>query len=120
MKILARTREDIPLENQGGNCFKVAFETMQKDPKKYILVHAVVTGQGPIEGVKYSHAFVIDDSRDIVIDNTLKGSEKEFPVGLYYSIGEIEISKEYTYREALKAIVKYEHWGPWDSEISRY
>lgn len=122
MKRLIKSSDDIdyssiPESNKHGDCFKVAFETMQKDPKNRILVHAIVTGQGDIEGIEYSHAFVIDESRDVVIDNTVQGPQKEFNTNLYYYIGKISISREYDAKSAYEHILDTKQWGPWDSEI---
>ena len=62
---------DIPEENKHGDCFVVALHTFLENPKRYVLVHGVVTGQGPLEGIEYCHAWVIDDSNDIVIDKKI-------------------------------------------------
>lgn len=111
--------EDIPEENKHGDCFKVAFETLMHHPN-YTLVHAVVTGQGAISGIQYVHAFCIDESRDMVIDNTQQPSNREIPVGLYWYLGQIEIYKEYSEREAYEEVVRTETYGPWDEIFDNY
>ena len=109
-----RTIKEIPSENQGGDCFKVAAETVMKNPSLK-LVHAIVPGQGPLKGVKYTHAFALDEKRDIVIDNTQKNpSLRELPARLYWHLGNIETYREYTSNEMYKMLIKYENWGPWD------
>ena len=106
--------KDIPLENQNGDCFKVAAETVMKD-SSLKLVHAIVTGQGVLKGVKYTHAFALDEKRDVVIDNTQKNPEfRELPAGLYWYLGKIETYREYTSDEMYKMLLKHENWGPWD------
>ena len=106
--------KDIPEENQNGDCFKVAAETVMKD-SSLKLVHAIVSGQGPLEGVQYTHAFALDEKRDIVIDNTQKNPEvRELPAALYWYLGKIKTYKEYTSDEMYKMLMKYENWGPWD------
>ena len=105
---------NIPKENQGGDCFKVAAETVMKDPSLK-LVHAIVSGQGPLDGVKYTHAFALDEKHDVVIDNTQKNPEvRELPAALYWYLGKIEKYKEYTSSEMYKMLLKHENWGPWD------
>ena len=110
---------NIPEENQHGDCFKVAVETMMKH-QNYTLVHAVVSGQGPLEGVEYTHAFCIDEGADVVVDNTQKGSNRRIPTGLYYMLGHIEITKEYSFKEMLENLVEYETYGPWDPVFDNY
>ena len=121
-KLLIEKRDisDIPEENKHGDCFVVALNTFLEDPENYTLVHGVVTGQGPIEGIEYCHAWVIDESTDTVIDNTLPASYSKLPVNMYYRIGKIEITKEYDYKQVLKMIDKYGTYGPWDKVFEQY
>lgn len=111
--------DSIPDEHKNGDCFKVAVDTLMKHPK-YTLVHAVVTGQGPIAGIEYTHAFCIDEATDMVIDNTQSSKHNKMPVGMYYYYGKISISREYTYREALENLVEYKTYGPWDPVFDNY
>lgn len=81
---------------------------------KLILVHAEVTGQGPIDGLKYGHAFVLDG--DTVIDNA-NGRNLKMPKQEYYQIGGIGSNvHEYSFEDFRKNILSYKHWGPWDLE----
>ena len=112
--------DEIPEENKHGDCFVQALNTFLENPKKYILVHGVVTGQGPLAGVQYCHAWVIDERKDIVIDKTLPKQYQEMPVGIYYWTGKISITKEYNYKEVLEMIDKYETYGPWDKVFEKY
>ena len=106
--------EDIPDENKGGDCFKTAAETVMHG-NGLKLVHAIVSGQGPLTGVKYVHAFALDEKRGVVIDNTQKNPElREIPAGLYWYLGKIETYREYTQDEMYKMLLKHENWGPWD------
>ena len=113
-------KPDIPDANKNGDCFQVAAQTVMKHPE-WKLVHAVVHGQGPLEGVEYTHAFALDEKRDVVIDNTQKNKDlRELPAALYWYLGKIEIYKEYTHEEMLKMLLKHEHWGPWDKKFDGY
>ena len=111
---------DIPEENQHGDCFVQALHTFLEDPKNYTLVHGVVTGQGPLEGIQYCHAWVIDERNNTVIDKTLPAGNQKIPVNLYYWIGKIEITKEYNASQVYKMIDKYETYGPWDKVFEKY
>ena len=98
----------------GGNCDNLT------------LVHGEVSGQGPLTGIRYGHAWVEDG--DTVIDKS-NGRDLRMPKAFYYAIG--QISREtfdedgynpvggqnvhrYSWPEAREKIVGYEHWGPWD------
>jgi len=105
-----------------GDCYEAAFkfimdECMLKpeNEKRYILVHAEVMGQGPLEGTTFGHAFVVKDSA-VVVDRS-NGRNLEMPAFLYYGIGQIQdIGNEhqYTWPEAREKAVKFETYGPWD------
>lgn len=110
--------DDIPEENQHGNCFQVAVNTVLENPS-YTLCHGVVCGQGPISGVEYTHAWVEDG--DTVIDNTQKNPEnKVMDKMFYYAVGNIHDVRRYSYKEMLENLVKYEHYGPWDEVFDQY
>lgn len=112
--------DDIPEENKHGDCFVVALHKFLENPKKYVLVHGVVTGQGPLDGIEYCHAWVIDDRTDTVIDMTLPKNMQKLPVDLYYNIGQISITREYNAAEVNKMIDKYGTYGPWDKIFEKY
>ncbi len=106
-------------KNDGGTCFSDAKNYMDKNPK-LTLVHGLVTGQGPIEGTVYSHAWVEDGNT--VIDTSLKEQGRKnykFPKDLYYAIGAIvdKTTFKYTYEEMLEKLVSEETYGPWAKVI---
>lgn len=110
---------NVPDENKNGDCFEVALNTFFKDPSRYTLVHGVVNGQGPLEGIQYCHAWVIDEDEDCVIDNT-QPTHKKLPTGLYYMLGKIETTREYGLSEAVEMMNKYGTYGPWDPVFDNY
>ena len=112
--------EDVPEENKHGNCFVVALHKFMENPQKYILVHGIVTGQGPLEGLQYCHAWVIDERADKVIDMTLPTGSQQIPLGLYYWVGKIDITREYNAAEVSKMLDKYGTYGPWDKVFDGY
>lgn len=117
MKRLIRSTIDIshiPDENKNGDCFVVALNLVMDNPS-YKLVHGIVTGQGVISGIQYCHAWV--ESGNVVIDDTV---DIVIPKDIYYDIGNISITKEYAYKEALERALKYETYGPWDSVFADY
>ncbi len=110
--------DDIPDENRNGNCYQAAFNKFMENPRKYTLVHGIVTGQGPISGMQYGHAWVEDG--DIVIDMTLPAHLQKLPKDLYYATGHIEDTRKYNANQVLKMIDKYETYGPWDKIFDNY
>lgn len=106
--------DDIPEANKGGNCFKVAVDTLMSNPDGF-LVHGVVTGQGAIDDVQYCHAWV--EVGNQVIDNTVPVTIDK---SIYYAIGDIQITRKYPYREALEQMLRTETYGPWDSVFDNY
>lgn len=111
---------DIPEENKHGDCFVVALHKFMENPRRYTLVHGVVSGQGPLEGIEYCHAWVIDENTDKVIDMTLPTKMQKLPVELYYNIGQISITKEYKASDVAKMLDKYGTYGPWDKVFENY
>jgi len=83
---------DIPEENKGGDCYRCAAKYVLDNPETYTLAHAVVTGQGPIEGLRYGHAFVLFDRDGVEYVKDLS-ADVEMPSALYFAIGRIEPEK---------------------------
>jgi len=112
---------EIPKGNQGGSCYQDAmnyFSMKSISNKKLKLVHGLVVGQGPIEGVKYGHAWVEDGNT--VIDPSKKPALK-VPKQLYYAIGNIKKSTVFDYNraETSAAVSKHKTYGPWEPVILR-
>lgn len=114
---------DIPEKAKGGDCYKVAANLLIENnyTKKIAfigtpyLVHAEVTGQGEIEGIKYGHAWVEDD---VFVYDYSNGRNLMIPKQLYYRVGEIKMAKgkyhKYTREQARKKMLKSGHYGCWD------
>jgi hypothetical protein len=82
------------------------------------LVHGEVTGQGPLEGVNYGHAWVEDGNTVIDVSN---GRNTRMPKAVYYALGNIEQNDnihKYTASEFRRKVSQYKHWGPWDLRTS--
>jgi len=121
---------------QLGDCYEAAAKYMMDecnfgaDDCDIVLVHGEVGGQGPLEGVRYGHAWVEDG--DTVIDKS-NGKDLRMPKVVYYALGQINRETfggggydpvggqnvhRYTWPEVRKKLLDYKHWGPWDLETS--
>jgi predicted ABC-type ATPase len=112
----------------GGDCYKTAgdfvldsklFGETRTNKIKFVgephVVHAEVTGQGEISGLKYGHAWVEDD---VLVYDYSNGRKLEIPRNLYYAVGKIKTTKpryfKYTFEQARKKMLDSGHYGPWD------
>ncbi|WP_075881821.1 hypothetical protein [Vreelandella massiliensis] len=81
------------------------------------LVHGVVTGQGPVEGIQFSHAWIegVKDGQPVVID-TSNGGCFIGPPELYYLLGNIDAEQlcRYTPQAAREKLLDHKHFGPWE------
>ena len=103
-----------------GDCYEAAgkyiMDKMLSGDEQLKLVHGEVTGQGPLEGVKYGHAWVEDGNNVIDVSN---GRNIRLPKAVYYAIGQIgDNVHRYTPKEFREKVTKYKHWGPWDLKTS--
>jgi hypothetical protein len=105
-----------------GNCYQSAVDFMivkhlRGEAGKYRLVHAEICGQGPLEGVRYGHAWILDVERDVVIDKS-NGNDLEWPRAVYESIARVAAAgnnkHEYEWAAVREKIVESGHYGPWD------
>lgn len=101
------------------------------------LVHAEITGQGPVAGLKFGHAWLeTNHSRkvpgnaligDYEVDDSMvydfsNGRKTIMPKSVYYAIGGIADFPDptgktlfrYTREEARKKVLESGHWGHWD------
>ena len=82
------------------------------------LVHGEVTGQGPLEGVNYGHAWVEDGNTVIDVSN---GKNVRIPKSVYYAVGNIKNNGNihvYKPKEFRQKMMQSKHWGPWDLHTS--
>lgn len=124
-----------------GKCFensgRYLMDNGAGDPD-LVLVHGYVEGQGPIEGVRFAHAWIERKNADAIEGDLsqLAGKDQdllgrtamdlttddrlenplEMPAVLYRSVGHAEVLFEYTHDELLKKLASSHHWGPWDFE----
>ena len=113
----------IPKKNQNGDCYIKAYQYFQANAFKnnnLILVHGLVTGQGPLEGIVYNHAWIEDGNK--IIDLTLPPKlQKSFSKSKYYKIGKIKESNvyKYNYNEVIEKSIEYKTYGPWEKKLLR-
>jgi hypothetical protein len=102
-----------------GNCFEsaanlfidLAMETGLQDG--VVLCHGICTGQGPIEGVEYTHAWILLEESGIVLDTERMSVH---PAARYYQIGQIKQVTKYDFEDVKAMIVEHGHYGPWEEK----
>jgi len=113
-----------------GDCFEAAVKLLWDEATakgarmvpdfkivKSLLVHAEVTGQGQIAGLKYGHAWV---ERNGYVYDFSNGKTDVMAKAVYYAAGQI-VDKpgklyRYTGLEAKKFMLRTSHYGPWELE----
>ena len=113
----------ISQSNKGGDCYEVAGQIAidrqlpnnQKFNGTPYVVHAEVSGQGAISGIRYGHAWVEDDLNVYDFSN---GRAIVFPKQPYYNIGNVKTVKpkyyKYTFEQAIQKMLKTGHYGSWE------
>jgi hypothetical protein len=98
-----------------GDCYEAAGRYIMDNYDPGLrLVHGEVAGQGPLEGMTFGHAWVLDG--DMVIDRA-NGRNLRIPKVVYYAMGaidQIDNVHVYTQDQAIRQMVRHEHFGPWD------
>jgi hypothetical protein len=106
-----------------GNCYEVAGKIITDlhlglaapfglEPGGSYLVHAVIIGQGKIEGERIGHAWVEDDNHGLAIDIS-NGRELVAPIPAFHALARLQEMRRYSPAEAARFIFELEHWGPW-------
>lgn len=111
------------LPDGDGDCYVAALNDFMErgiSSKGTKLVHGTPTGQGPIEGIKFGHAWVEEPDPELpgltwVVDKS-NGGDTRMPVALYYRIGRIDPSEvsKYSYEEMVAMVDRFETYGPWE------
>lgn len=107
-----------------GDCYEAAVDFLMQhgtlgpfgagDPD-LILVHGEVTGQGPLEGVKYGHAWV--ETPDGLVIDVSNGRAIRLPIPDYYALarmGSRPNVHKYTQQEVRRKLSETGHYGAWD------
>ena len=112
---------NIPNKNKLGDCFVQAYNNCNRYIEEQpLLVHGVVVGRGPIEGIEYTHAWI--EIGENVIDTTMPLFAKGFPREIYYSLAQAnkQLMFKYTRDEVLKKVLEFGTYGPWEEELNNY
>lgn len=108
---------EVPVHER-GSCFECAGKFLLDNPNIHddaYLVHGTVAGQGRLEGIRFSHAWIEMSDGEVVVDptNSLQRLTDE-----YYELGKVKDVIRYTFKEMLDLILETEHWGPWDEYLN--
>lgn len=106
-----------------GDCFRISYRTFNKlwTNGNYRLVQGMINGQGPVEGLRFVHAWVEDLDKNLVIDNTLPEDKRSMPRGVYYYIAKVnpdELSR-YDSRQVYEMASEFKTYGPWEDKYNR-
>ena len=96
-----------------GDCYEAAAKLLyaHRSCADIVLVHGTVTGQGPIAGIRYGHAWI--EIGDVVLDPS-NGRFVCARKADYYAAGEIrEPVVRYSFEEAARQMLETRHYGPW-------
>ncbi len=99
-----------------GNCFEIHGRVMlDYKEEDWILVHAEVSGQRKLAGLRYAHAWL--ENGDEVIDMA-NGTTNVHPRRVYYAVGQLSelpgCVARYTAQEAREKMLTEGHFGPWE------
>ena len=101
-----------------GDCYEAAAKLLyaHRSCPGIVLVHGTVTGQGPIAGIRYGHAWI--EIGDVVLDPS-NGRFVCARKAAYYAVGEIaEPVTRYAFEEAARQMLETRHYGPWEKLLS--
>lgn len=97
-----------------GDCFEAAGKWILDNDLagNARVVHGEVTGQGPLEGVKFGHAWIEMGNTVLEVAN---GNNLKMPKAVYYALGHIgDNVYRYTREQARTRMLKFGHYGPWE------
>jgi hypothetical protein len=101
--------------NGEGDCYEAAAKLLyaHRSCPGIVLVHGTVTGQGPIAGIRYGHAWI--EAGDVVLDPS-NGRFVCARKSAYYAAGEIrEPVSRYDFEAAAWQMLETRHHGPWET-----
>lgn len=106
------------LPEANGDCYVVAGRMVALDhaPDDAVLCHGTCTGNGPIAGVEFGHAWV--EWQGMVIERS-NGHDAVLPRDIYYEAGECREIVRYTPAEARRMMQMFGHFGPWEGRFAQ-
>lgn len=125
---------DVIYSTSRGDCYESAINAMVHCKWKHLmdslpkgragwrLVHTLCRGGGPIEGIRFGHAFLINRRYELVLD-LANGRGGLIPAERYYELGDIRPGTfpcyEYSFRKMQEMMVKHETYGPWGEAFDK-
>ena len=102
-----------------GDCYEAAAKLLHahRDCPGIALAHGTVTGQGPVAGIRYGHAWV--EIGDVVLDPS-NGRLVVARKPAYYALGQIARPARYGFGEAARRMLETGHYGPWEKRPSSH
>ena len=105
-----------------GSCFENAAKYLLDDDtgSDLTLVHCIVTGTGPVTGIEFGHAFLIEMTGEVesAIDVTAdRHNPVMIPLNYYRELGNVKNEIMYTREEARRLLLEHITFGPWDESI---
>lgn len=96
-----------------GDCYVVAGRTVIFEGFPGEVVHGEAIGRGPIEGLRFGHAWI--ESGGFAFDFS-NGGQHVMPIADYYALGQIDAStvRRYSRSEVNVWIARTHQWGPWE------
>lgn len=98
-----------------GCCFDLVSEWVLKNRHEDIdvkVVHGLILGQGPIEGIEHGHAWLEINNRVVDLENEVSMSKYE-----YEHLARLQYKVSYSIKEAIEQMLESGHKGPWDKRI---
>lgn len=112
------TRE---IARQGmGNCYQAAGTLMLNADRLGLrnptVIHATCTGQGPIKGQAFGHAWLEADGPGHMrmVYDYASGNRVQLPAELYRRMGEARDIHQYDATAARVQMMRTGHYGPWE------
>lgn len=101
-----------------GDCYEAAAKLIMfgELSSSARLVHGNVTGQGPVAGIRFGHAWV--EIGDVVLDHS-NGHHIAMSREEYYRIGRIKNPRRYSREYARIFLIHRRHYGPWRGDPLR-
>ena len=128
MKIKKKMKKKMKKDHGGGDCYEANGRWYLQNGGKssgLILCHGEVTGQGPLQGVKFGHCWIEEHNEAngmVTVHDYSATHGKEglhVPAYKYYAVGQIGSNVvRYTHESFVNRLNAHSTWGPWDFKSS--